>query len=211
MRFLSAAVLCLALAACGSDENADAGNNQAAGPAENAAAAPGSAADPMPRVLAAMEGLLVDPSAALYSNLRPGSVGSICGAIAVPLPNGTRAPPVPFVVSPEGIALVSATPHLAWDMPEDPFPTAYARWCATPRELEEMQAAIAASPARPPPDQSLPGDPLPGGNMVEPAPQPPLQPPPQPEPRATRPPARPEPPSDPNDVSFTNAVRRPDQ
>jgi len=204
MRFLLPSLACLALAACGSD--AESGNNQAAGPAANAAAAaPG--AELMPRVLAALAAAGVDPTTAQLSNLRLGSVGAICGSVALPGPDGAQAPPVPFVVSPEGAALVSATPTLGWDVPEDPFPPAYARWCATPAELEEMRARIAASPApppreeEPPPPEELPPD------------QPPAALPPPP--RAAPPPARPPvpkwEPADPNDVSFTNQVRRPDR
>ncbi|HEX8217318.1 MAG TPA: hypothetical protein VF577_07625 [Allosphingosinicella sp.] len=201
----------LALAACGSDGSGASGNNQAIAPTDNGAAA-APATDPMPRILTAMATLLADPASALYSSLREGSVGSICGAIAVPQPGGAHAAPVPFVVTPGGEALVSATAHLAWDAPEDPFPTAYARYCATPEELEAMRAAIAASPAPPPPEEPPPAEDLPLDEAI-PAPVPV---PPPPRPRLTRPPAqppaaRPEPPSDPNDVSFVNAVRRPDQ
>lgn len=208
MRFLLSALSGFALAACGSNGNGASGN-QAAAPVQNAAAA-APAADPMPRVLAAMAALLADPASALYSNLRDGSVGSLCGAIAVPQPDGSHAAPVPFVVTPGGEALVSATPHLAWDAPEDPFPTAYARWCATPEELEAMRAAIAASPPAPPPEDPPPADDLP---LDEAAPPP--APPPPPRPRLTSPPprppaARPEPP-DPTEDSFFNAVRRPDR
>lgn len=196
---------CLALAACGSNGGGSAGNGQAAAPAENAAQA--QAAGPMPRILAAMGALLVDPGSARYSNLREGSVGSFCGTVAVRQPDGTHAAPVPFVVTPEGVAHVSATPHLSWEAPEDPFPTAYARWCATPQELEAMRAAIAASPAPPAPDEPLPLD--------EPADDDAAPVVPPPEPGAARQPVRqPVPkwePADPNDVSFTNAVRRPDQ
>ena len=199
----------LALVACGSNGSGASDDSQAAAPVENAAG-PASAASHLPRVLAAMAVLLADPASALYTNLRDGSVGSICGSVAVPRPDGTHAPPVPFVVTPDGLALVSATPRLAWDAPEDPFPTAYARWCATPEELDAMRAAIAASPAPPPPEEPPPAEELPED---DPAPQ---APPPPSRPRVARPPARPpttrpEPPADPNDVSFTNAVRRPDE
>ena len=208
MRTLLATAALLALAACGSDGAAD--DNQAAAPAGNAAAA-AAGARLMPRVTAAMAVLLADPASALYSGVREGSAGSVCGSIAVPRTDGTHSPPVPFVVTPEGVALLSATPQLGWDAPEDPFPPAYARWCATPEELEEMRARIAASPAPPPPDEELPppAEELPLEDQPAPPPPPKAEtrvPPPPP-----RPPVTPWEPADPNDVSFTNQVRRPDQ
>ena len=207
MRTLSLTASLLALAACNSDGSPD--NNQAAVPAANAAAA---AADARltPRVLAAMAVLLADPGSALYSSVREGSAGSICGSIAVPRTDGTHSPPVPFVVTPEGVALLRATPQLGWDAPEDPFPPAYARWCATPQELEEMRARIAASRA-PPPDEELPppAEELPLEDQPAPPPPPPAQTRVPPAPRT--PPVTPWEPADPNDVSFTNQVRRPDQ
>jgi hypothetical protein len=210
MRFLpatAASAACAALAACGPNASSPFGNEAAvaANAAENASA---PARDPMPRVLAAMAALLVDPESARYSNLRDGSVGSICGAVAVRQPDGGHAPPVPFVVTPEGAALVSATPRLAWEALEDPFPPAYARWCATPAELEQMRAAIAASPLRLP-EQPPPAD-LPLGNETAPPPAPP-EPPPRATPAPPRPPVAKWEPADPDDVSFTNAVRRADE
>ncbi|HYG30651.1 MAG TPA: hypothetical protein VD887_10610 [Allosphingosinicella sp.] len=203
MRFLLPSFACLVLAACGRD--AESGGDQAAPPANAAAAAPG--AELMPRVVAAMAALGIDPASAQVSNLRSGSAGAICGSLAVRTPDGTQAPPVPFLVTPEGGALVSATGNLGWDAPEDPFPPAYARWCATPRELEEMRAAIAASPAPPPPEEEPPppAD-LPAGEEQGSAPPPPRAAPPP-----ARPPAQKWEPADPNDVSFTNQVRRPDR
>jgi hypothetical protein len=203
MRFLLPSLACLALAACGPD--APSGGNQTGAPG-NAAAAAAPGAELMPRVLAAMAALGIDPASSQFSNIRSGSAGAICGSLAVRGPEGTQAPPVPFLVTPEGAALVSATADLGWDVPEDMFPPAYARWCATPRELDEMRAAIAASPAPPPPEEEPlpPAEPLPG---EESAPAPP--------PRAAPPLARPPPPkwepADPNDVSFRNQVQRPDQ
>lgn len=211
MRFLVAILgFCLALAGCGSDRSGAADNQAAAPSAEPAAGAQAPAQDLAPRVLAAMAALLPDPGSALYPNLREGSAGSVCGAVALRQPNGTHAAPVPFVVTPEGVALISATPHLAWDAVEDPFPPAYARWCATPEELEAMRAQIAAAPPPPPAEDPPPAD---VDMPEEPAPPPP----PRAQPKASPPPPAQPPvtpwsgPSDPNDVSFTNAVRRPDQ
>ncbi|HEX8365147.1 MAG TPA: hypothetical protein VF603_07680 [Allosphingosinicella sp.] len=205
MRFLLPSLACLIVAACG--PSAESGGDRAAVLPGNEAAAAAPGAELMPRVLAAMAALGIDPAAAQILNLRSGSAGAICGSLAVPSPDGTQAPPVPFLVTPEGAALLSATGNLGWDVPEDPFPPAYARWCATPRELEEMRAAIAASPASPPPEQEPPlAADLPPEEEPGPAPPPP---------RAAPPPARPPvpkwEPADPNDVSFTNQVRRPDR
>jgi hypothetical protein len=45
----------------------------------------------------------------------------------------------PFVVTPEGVAVVSTTPEVRITDPEDPFPDFYIRWCASPAELARLQ------------------------------------------------------------------------
>ncbi|MEA3017836.1 MAG: hypothetical protein QOI38_2558 [Sphingomonadales bacterium] len=207
MRFLLPSLVCLALAACGPD--AQPGGNRAPPPGNAAAAVAAPGAELMPRVVAAMAALGIDPASSQFSNLRSGSAGAICGSVAVRGPDGTQAPPVPFLVPPEGAAMVSATAELGWDVPEDMFPPTYARWCATPRELEEMRAAIAAAPAPPPEEEPpLADEEPPSGEEPGPAPAPP---PPRAAPPAARPPVPKWEPADPSDVSFTNQVRRPDR
>jgi hypothetical protein len=195
----------MSLAACNSGDGA--GNDSSAQAGNISADGSTTAGGPMARVLAAMASVLVDPSAAQYSNVREGSARSVCGSVAARQRNGTHGPALPFVVTPEGLALVSPTPRLAWNEPEDPFPTAYARWCATPEELEALRAQIATSPVPRAPE--VPPADLDFGNEADP-PAPVELPKEAPSPTPRRP-APAEPPSDPNDVSFANAVRRSDQ
>jgi len=200
----------LALAACrGGDAQS---NNQAAGaPADANAAAPaeGTQAELQQRAMLALGATVPEIATARFVTIRAGAGRAICGQLSLPGPGGTWTPARPFVVTPEGAGVLSATPTVAWNDPRDPFPEPYGIWCASPEELQAVQsrpngfipppgdtpADLLTNDATPEPDLGTPPE-----IVQEPVP------PPEPAPR----PRRPVPPRDPNDDSFFNAVLPPD-
>ena len=158
------------------------------------------------RALQALAGALKDPASAQLWNLRGEPTGAICGEVDAK-EGGKYTGARPFVVTPEGSALISATPAIGYGDPADVFPDLYIRWCATPQELATIGPAIAARNA---PEGAA-------ANVTAPVPEPappPLQPLPPP-PRAAEPAPPPapkaEPPAPPaagEEESFSKAVLR---
>lgn len=89
--------------------------------------------------------ILSDPASARFSNLRGGPAGSICGAVDSKGSDGRYTGPRPFVITPEGVALVSPTAQVPFDQPDDIFPDFYIRWCASPEELARLGPLITAN------------------------------------------------------------------
>ncbi len=188
----------LLLSACNS-ESQD-GASEGPDPAALAAAAAADVSKPVdPAVLQAraqalMSGILNDPASARYSNLRSGPAGSICGAVDSKGSDGRYGGPRPFVITPEGVALVSPTAHVPFDQPDDIFPDFYIRWCASPEELARLgpllnphQGLAPTVPVETP--DLVPLDP-PGAELPSQAPVP-VDRLPAPPPRAAEPAAKP--------------------
>ncbi|HEX4737135.1 MAG TPA: hypothetical protein VH331_06200 [Allosphingosinicella sp.] len=146
---LCGAALVLLLAGCG-DKPSGGGNvvdNEAVatGAAANAmlanALAPPDPNDParlQALIAKAMPMVMSDSRDALYRNLRGGAAGAACGEVASK-PIGRAAPVFrPFVINPDGIAVVAETPKLAFDDPNDFVADAWIRWCASPEELQKL-------------------------------------------------------------------------
>jgi len=95
------------------------------------------------RAHAALTGFLADPASARYFDVRSGSAGSICGQVDSKQPEGGWAGFRPFVVTPEGVGIISDTPQIGFGTPGDLFPDFYIRYCATPEELARLGPEIA--------------------------------------------------------------------
>jgi len=198
----------LALAGCGpsagpTGEGGEAPAGQAAAvPEANAAAA----AQLETRASSALRAALgVAPTR--FVNLRSGANNAICG-VAETLPSATSpGGPRPFLVTASGDAFVSRSETLGLEDPTDPFPNLYVQYCATPEEVQAIQARLARMGAS---DVQLP--PGPADNLPLPPDLPPgpaAEPPSGPAPPA--PPAQPRRHSQPrDDGSFLNAVVRPE-
>jgi len=149
----------------------------------------------MPRVQAALAGLVPDALSARYANLRRGTLGTICGEVETGMPAALH----PFIVTAEDVGMVSATPTIRIDDPTDSFPDLYMRHCATVEELRRMDEAMNAVTAALPP---LPPESGPPALVEEPAISeddvPPGQEPGQPDESARRG----------DDESFFNAIVR---
>jgi hypothetical protein len=135
-------------------------------------------------------------------NVRAGAGGSVCGDVTT-----AGQPPRAFVITPDALAVVASGPKLRFSDPSDFAADAYVRWCATPDELNAIQAEIrraAADPANIVMTQTVtaaaPEAAAPPGDL----PPPPDVPAPAP-PRPAAKPAAPPPPADID--SFMNAVR----
>ena len=198
------------LASC----NSQASEEDAAG--EAGAAAAGVAA-PLPagedmaalqaKVSRAMAVALPEAGTAEYRGLRAGAGGAACGEVAT---QGKGAGIFrPFVVTPDGLAVVASGPAIAWDDPDDFVADAYIRWCASPEELQrlapQIQSAAVNSAATLPPVEEGPDLPLPP--VREDAPAAAAPPAPAEEPTAPRAARKPAPP--PQIDSFFNSVDRP--
>jgi hypothetical protein len=138
------------LAGCESGEEAPA--QEGAGSPALPPAAAGASASPAAdaaraeeRARAALAVILVDPKSARYSEVRRGTAGSVCGRVDSKQADGKYAGARPFVVTPEGVAVVSAAPRVVFDDPEDVFPDFYIRWCASPEELRTIGPSVALS------------------------------------------------------------------
>ncbi|MDB5694360.1 MAG: hypothetical protein JWO81_3423, partial [Alphaproteobacteria bacterium] len=159
-----AAAVALLLAGCGS--RGGGGGNVA----DNEAAAVGAEANAMlanlgapsgqddaarirDLIARAMPAAMPDAKDAQYRNLRSGVGGAVCGEVAAK--TAGRAAPAfrPFVINPDGFAVVAATPKLAYDDPGDFVADAWIRWCASPEELQKLAPQLhraASDPASAP-------------------------------------------------------------
>lgn len=117
----------------------------------------------------ALAAILADPAGARYSDLRAGAAGALCGRVEDRPADGRSDGPRPFVVTPEGAAVLSATPEVMFADPEDLFPDFYIRWCASPDELRRIGPRIAAAPL----SEAVPAEALTG--VTEGVPLPPAE------------------------------------
>jgi hypothetical protein len=206
-----AALILLVLSGCGQKAP------QAAEPAEPAAAAglnldvtaaPTDPAQLQALVDRGMASSLRDPKAAQYRNVRAGAGGAACGEVAVK----AGAPFLPFVVTPDALAVLGTKPDIAWEDPDDFLADAWIRWCASPEELAKLGPRLQSAARTPPPPGSevgaaLPSPIAPSIMAVDPPPPPPsdrVVPAPAP-----APPPRPAP--APQIDSFFNSVQHKDR
>jgi hypothetical protein len=196
---------------CGSRDGgeAEAGADETVVPA-SAGTVPGqngeTAAQAQQRAVSALSVILPDAKSARYAEVRPGTAGAVCGLVDAKQGDGKYSGPRPFVVSPEGVAVVSTTPQVNFGDAEDLFPDFYIRWCATPAELRLIGPRIALPEASPPPA----ADELPELLESEIAAAPPAggpAEPPLPEAAAAQPKAS-APSAPPGEDSFSSAVLR---
>jgi hypothetical protein len=189
-------ILLLLLASCDSQRDEASGGR-------GAATAPAGLEDPLikaadpaalqRRAETAMTAAVLDPASARYANIREGSGGSICGDVNAKGEDGRLQGFRPFVVSPEGVAVVSSAATIMFDNPADLYPDFYLRYCAPLEELPTLhQKIVARTPDLPaPPDASLgpapPSDLPPLDDPVGAAPPPPPVPAPKPAPRTPAP------------------------
>jgi hypothetical protein len=153
-------LILLLLAGCDSEPAPEAGpapdgSLPAAADASGAASPAQQAAQNQQRASQALAAILVDPESARYSEVRAGAAGSVCGLVDAKQADGKHGGPRPFVVTPEGVAVISTTPQVMFADPEDIFPDFYIRWCASPEELQGIGPRIASGPA---PDVNLAED-----------------------------------------------------
>ncbi len=157
------AAVALSLAGCGSQPQIPTGNGvdpdaAAAGAAANAlvanALAPADPNDPahlQTLIAQAMPTAIPDAKDAQYRNVRGGAGGAVCGEVAAK-PTGRAAPVFrPFVINPDGLAVVAATPKLAFDDPADFTADAWIRWCASPEELQKLAPQLRHAQVSPAP------------------------------------------------------------
>ncbi len=198
----------LLLSACNNDPEPVSGSGNAAADLDVLPPAP-SAAEPEQKARAAVGTIIQDPASASYANIRAGSAGSICGSVNPKGKDGRLQGFRPFVVSPEGVALVSATPQVMFTDPADMFPDFHIRYCAAPEELPALERQMSEQRAQadgndvnlfdlPAPAPAIPELPPPPPAAAAPA-----EPPPPPRPR----PGPPPPPG--SEDSFFNSVMRP--
>jgi hypothetical protein len=201
----------LALAACEGKEEQPASSARQPVPADlDVAPTVASAAELETKARTAVSAAVLDPGSAVYQNLRPGSAGSVCGEVNSKSENGKPQGFRPFVVSPEGVAVVSSAAGIMWDEPADLYPDFYIRYCAPPQELPALARKMAErTAAAQPPEEPEVMPKLPDDIPLPPVPAP--EPPPAVEaaPPAPRLKARPSAPTSGNEDSFFNAVMRP--
>lgn len=146
-------VLTLALLAAACDRNEEQPVDAGISPARPASAPQLTAADAermlRDKAAAGLRAILPDPDDARYTDLRAGTAGAVCGRIDTEQPDGKRSGPRPFVVTPDGVAVISLTPTLMLNDPEDLFPDYYIRWCATPAELATLEVTSELNMAAP--------------------------------------------------------------
>jgi hypothetical protein len=169
----------LLLAGCGSKNAADSNDAAGALPPEltpnMAAVDANKAAQVQALIDKGLPAVLPDARSAQYRNVRPGGAGSACGEVSGKSTHGF----VPFVVSPDGIAVVGKSAKIAYEDPNDFLADAWIRWCATPEELKNVAAAVQkAKPDALPANFSLPPDVPPPAAAAEPAAKPTKPPPP---------------------------------
>ena len=152
--------LLLLLSSC--DSAKEEGEAPAGAPSQSAAAgaAPGAedAARMQQRIQQSLAPILMDPASARYANVRSGAAGAVCGNVDAKQA-GTFTGFRPFVITPDGVAVVSTASRVLFNDALDPFSDFYIRWCASPEELQRIGPEIAAAPdpltdpgAAPPPD-----------------------------------------------------------
>jgi hypothetical protein len=177
-------LILLLAAGCGSRNNVGAGNGAEGIPPDltpNLAAIEANrAVEAQALVERAMALAMPDAKDAQYRNVRAGSGGSACGEVSGRTTGGFR----PFVVTPEGAAVIGTSAAIAWNDPSDVLADAYIRWCATPEELRKVAPAIQKAQ----PGASLPNLAAPPAETAAPVPPPilldanPSKPPPPPPP-----------------------------
>jgi hypothetical protein len=146
------------------------------------------------KAASALGPVLDDPTSARFSNLRNGAGGAVCGHVDVK-EKGRYSGARPFLVTPEGVGLISPAAAIGFGDPSDIFPDFYIRWCATPEELQTLGPRVTA-----PPDMNLQTADLPAPAEAElPPPAPPSA-----EPAKAMPPAA----KKEEDESFSKAVLR---
>ena len=153
----------LLLAGCNSqDDAASGGGGQSAVPGADLAALQNqngaNPAELQARAAAALSSILVDSASARYANIRAGASNAVCGDVDFKQVGGKYTGFRPFVVSPEGVAVISRNPTVVFNDPNDPFPDFYIRWCASPEELKNLTTRVAAgdpSLRAPAPDMPL--------------------------------------------------------
>ena len=161
---------------------------------------PEEAAQVRGRVETALGAALTDPILR-YANVRQGVREAICGEVETSAAGGAGTGLRPFIVTPGGEAVISATPALRLEEPSDPFPDLYMEYCASAEELRAIAERMEGMTPPPPPPVEHPAPGAPPVAAPEPS-----------EPRAADapppPPRRPRP-RPPGDDSFFNAVVRP--
>jgi hypothetical protein len=213
---LAPLILPLLLCGCGSRGGDSAEGEGGGGPAGDPLA---NLAAPLPddqaaRIEAlisqAIPGVLQNAKDAQYRNVRAGVGGAACGEVAPKPAKGKPLVFLPFVVTADSVALVAASPRIAFEDPADMMADAWVRWCATPEELErirpQLQQAARSSANEvsaveaPPFDPSIPDVPVLPPPTIDKSPAPAAKAPP---------PAPPAPP--PQIDSFFNSVQRRDR
>jgi len=167
-------------------------------------AAPDDSAQVQALIDRAMPAALKDSKSAQYRNVRAGAGGSACGEVAAK----AGAPFVPFVVSPDAIAVVGTRPQIAWEDPDDFLADAWIRWCATPEELAKLRPRLekaANAPLSDPGNVCAAAIPLPLDPSI-----PTYEPPPPAAERPAPPPKPAPPPPTPRIDSFFNSVQHKD-
>lgn len=154
--------LSLLLAGCGSETPNEAADEAPAAPP--ALPLPGNEAAPdmamlQGRVDAAMKTALQDSEAAAYRNVRPGLADTVCGEVDPAKKGGGRSGFRPFIVTPQGAALLARGPVLTFDDPTDSFPDLYIRWCASEEELKRLGPQL---------DRAIAHQAGPGGSLIDP-------------------------------------------
>jgi hypothetical protein len=107
------------------------------------------------RAETALAVLVPNAASARYAHLRNGAGGAICGEVEA-AGGGVL---FPFLVTPDGAAIVSRSPAIRLDDADDPFPDLYMQYCATVEELGRLGAqmnALVPSPAQAPEFDPLP-------------------------------------------------------
>ena len=148
----AAASIALLLAGCDSRKSGEAVDNEALAAAAEAnamlanMAAPADPNDParlQAMIAQAMPAAIPDAKDAQYRNVRAGAGGAVCGDVAVK--------PVfrPFVINPDGLAVVAATPKMAFADPTDFVADAWVRWCASPEELQRLAPELRQAASNP--------------------------------------------------------------
>jgi hypothetical protein len=102
------------------------------------------------RAVTALALLVPNAASAGYARLRNGANGAICGEVEA-AGGGVL---FPFLVTPNGAAIVSPSPAIRLDDADDPFPDLYMQYCATVEELGRLGAqmnSLAPAPVPEPP------------------------------------------------------------
>lgn len=145
-------LILLILAGCGSKDTDEAAEDV---PAGNSAALAPAQQGPDPAQLQAivdraMPLAIPDAAKAEYRGLRAGAGGAVCGEVSTPA-RGAPGPFRPFLVTQDGVALVSDRPAIDFADPDDALADGWIKWCATAEELQALgptlQAAAAAGAA----------------------------------------------------------------